>query len=254
MSKSALVTGASEGIGREFARQLARDGFVVTAVARNENRLQDLVKELGGGAHSYLVADLSQPAGVERVVTKFQETHYDLVVNNAGYGVYGVFEETDLKSLRDMMEVNCTAVVEIAHAYLKTAKTGDALINVSSTASELPMAFAGVYAATKGFVTMFSESIWYEQLQKGVYVMALCPGMTSTQFHTRAGGHAGQIPAFFSQTPSQVVRRALKKLRGRCAPVVLCGPQRPLIFLSRFLPRRLVVYLAGRVLAWGFAH
>jgi uncharacterized protein len=252
--KTALITGASEGIGREFAHQLARAGFTITAVARNERRLRELVEELANGDHKIVVSDLSQPAGVENVVSHIRRTHYDLVVNNAGYGVYGIFEDTDLKSLRNMMDVNCTAVLEIAHAYLKTAKRGDALINVSSTASELPMAFAGAYAATKGFVTMLSESIWYEQIKKGVYVMALCPGMTATQFHTRAGGRAGQIPAFFSQTPAQVVGRALKKLRGRRAPVVLCGPQRPLIFMSRFLPRRLVVYLAGRVLEWGFAH
>ncbi len=251
--KHALITGASEGIGRAFAQKLATQGYAVTAIARNEKRLQELMQELGGG-HSYLPADLSKTEDTARIVKTLTTKKFDLLVNNAGIGVYGTFNEAEALQIDAMMEINCHSLMSLSQAFLQTATNGDALINVSSTASFLPMPVTSVYGASKAFVTALTENLWYEERSKGVYVMALCPGMTESKFHQRAGGHEGQIPKWFSQTPEQVVDIALRALKKRSQPVVVCGPQKPLIFLSKFLPRKWVIWTAGKVLDWGLAR
>jgi uncharacterized protein len=247
MKKHALVTGASDGIGRVFAQKLAKQGWTVTAVARTESRLKELVSELGEG-HSFLVADLSSSAGQAKVVQAIEGKHFDLVVNNAGVGTLGKFTEVALDRQLAMMRLNCEALVTLSHAYLKTAKSGDALINVSSCLAFLPMPGIGLYSATKAFVTSFSESLWWEQKARGIYVMGLCPGITSTSFRKNAGGD-GTITGRQSgpaQTPEQVVDRALKALRARKSPTVISGLSNAIFTgLTRFLPRRSTVNLLG---------
>ncbi len=247
MTKRALVTGASDGIGRVFAQKLAKQGWSVTAVARTESRLQALVKELGEG-HSYLVADLAVPAGQAKAAEAIGAQHFDLVVNNAGVGVLGKFADTALDRQLAMMRLNCEALVTLSHAYLKTAKSGDALINVSSCLAFLPMPGIGLYSATKAFVTSFSESLWWEQKARGVYVMGLCPGLTSTSFNKNAGGGEEIMgkKAGPTQTPEQVVDQALKALKARKSPTVISGLGNALFAgLTRFLPRRSTVNLLG---------
>ena len=238
MKKKALVTGASEGIGRAFARMLTEAGYEVTAVARNEARL----KELDARA---VVADLTDASDLSRVCDLLRSEKFDLLVNNAGLGVFGPFHQLESKDIRRMIDLNCTALVELSSAFLKGAVKGDALINVSSGVSFLPYPLSSVYTGTKGFVTTFSESLWFESRKRGVYVMALCPGGTYSEFHGRAGGKTTDLPDFIMQTPEQVVSLALKHLRKRRAPVVISGPQAPVIFLCRFLPRKLVTLIAG---------
>src|SRR4051812_34675650 len=135
--RSPLVTGASEGIGTAFARQLAKAGFPITAVARNESRLQELLAELGTGNPDYILAALTNQKDGAILTNRISSQHFDLVVNNAGIGIYGAFPESDVHQLKNMLQLNCTSLLEISHAYLKTAQSGDALINVSSTASKL---------------------------------------------------------------------------------------------------------------------
>jgi uncharacterized protein len=247
----ALITGASEGIGRSLAILLKDKGYSITVVARNQTRLQDLIRELGGGSHQAFSADLSTADGVNRVVDKIKSEKYDLLVNNAGMATYGSFRDVENSDLHHMCLVNSDTVMDLSHAFLKTARSGDALINVSSTASFLPMPVTSVYAGNKAFVTAFSQSLWYEERKRGVYVLALCPGMTRTQFHSRAGGKSDQIPDWFSQTPEQVAQMAWKHLQKRSQPVVISGPQKYLIFLSRFVPRKWLTLMAGKTLEWG---
>ncbi|MCR9143186.1 MAG: SDR family NAD(P)-dependent oxidoreductase [bacterium] len=228
-NKRALVTGASEGIGRAFAQQLASQGYRVTAVARNESRLKGLVAELGGDGHDYFVADLSRDKDVQRTADALQKGAYDLLINNAGFGVKGRFEEIELSELQGMTAVNIDALVALSHAYLKTARPGDALMNVSSFLSFIPVADLNVYCATKAFVTSFSEALWYQQKDRDVFVMALCPGATSTNFDERSGADYDKIPKAMIQTADAVVAYALKHLARRRKPTVISG------FLNRFM-------------------
>src|SRR5581483_3536813 len=222
--KKVLITGASEGIGRVFARKLASEGFQVKGVARNEARLKGLMAELGTGAHSYLTADLSTKEGIDKVSAELAGNHYDLLINNAGIGIYGKFYETPLSKLQAMTRLNCDAVTALSHAFLNKAQKGDALINVASGLAFLHMAGAGLYSATRSFVATFSETLWYEQRKRGIYVMGLCPGVTATNFHTRSGGGKDDVPPkAITQTPEQVVDKALKALKKRNKPIVLSG-------------------------------
>ena len=185
--KIAMITGASEGIGREFAVQLSRQGYQITALARNEARLKELCRELGPTC-KYLIADLGKAEGVKKAASEIKSRHYDLLINNAGYGVKGKFAELPLEKHLTMLHVNVTALVTLSHVFLNQAQSGDALINVSSSLAFLPMPSLGLYAASKALVTSFSESLWYQQKSRGVYVMGLCPGVTATNFSKRSGG------------------------------------------------------------------
>ena len=154
--KRALVTGASEGIGQAFAEALATEGYQVTLVARSQERLQAARARLSGAGHEVLVADLSTPAGIERVAAELAGG-YTLLINNAGVGSHGAFAATDLLQLQAMMRLNCDAVMQLSHAFLRGSKKGDALINVASVLGLLGMPqVAGLYAATKAFVITFS--------------------------------------------------------------------------------------------------
>ncbi len=235
--KTALVTGASEGIGRAFAIRLSQEGYAVTAVARNEHRLKELAIEAPG--LKYLSADLTTADGISRVASLVKEDRFDLLVNNAGMGVFGPFHAVPEDSNRKVMSLNCTAMVELSHAFLSVAKSGDALINVSSGAGYLPLPWSSLYTGTKAFVSAFTESLWYEQRRRGIYVLALCPGGTHSKFHARAGGDESKLAPLFMQT------LALKALRRRSQPVVICGLQKPLIVVLRFVPRKWAIVVSS---------
>ena len=247
MEKRALVTGASEGIGNTFARRLAQDGFIVTAVARNESKLKELIKQLGE-KHRYLVADLSTDAGQRAIAKEVENQHYNLLINNAGVGVQGQFAESSIDKQLAMVRLNCEAVVVLSHSFLNQAKKGDALVNVSSALAFNPFPNMGLYAATKAFVTSFSESLWYEQKERGVFVMDFCPGITSTNFQVSAGGKMEDLPKNLAQTPETVVDNALKALAHRQRPTVVSGVKN-LIFASMFrvMPRKSLVKMMGKM-------
>lgn len=243
--KTALVTGASEGIGRAFAVLLSKEGYTVTAVARNESRLKELATEIPG--LKYIVSDLTSDAGISAVAQELTRQPYNLLVNNAGMAIFGPFHRSVSQDNRSMITLNCTALVDLSNAFLSVAKSGDALINLSSGASYLPLPWSSLYTGTKGFVTAFGESLWFEQRRRGVYVMTLCPGGTYSKFHGRAGGDEAKLVPQFMQTPEQVVGLALKQLKQRRQPVVICGSQKILIFLTRLLPRKWVILIASRM-------
>ena len=246
-NKTAMVTGASSGIGAVFARELAREGYAVTCVARSQDKLQDLVKELGEG-HRVLVADLSDSSQLQRVADDVEKSRYSLLVNNAGYGMYGRFEELPVDKQEHMMFVNMNALVRLSHVFLKNARAGDALINVSSVLSRLPYPGGAVYGGTKGFVTNFSESLWYENKDRGVYVMALLPGVTETRFHAVATGSRKPKPSGKSYPPEVVVKDALAALKARKAPSVISGPlYRILTFLAtKLADRKRLINMMGK--------
>jgi len=241
--KKVMITGASEGIGRAFAHRLAVEGYTVKATARSEGRLQELMRELGEGEHTFQVADLSTDKGIASIAAALAVDRYHLLINNAGYGVYGAFFKTDLSRLEAMLRLNCKALVALSHAFLQQAESGDALINVSSALAFMPMPSAGTYAATKAFVTSFTETLWHEQKERGIYVMGLCPGVTATHFHDRAGGDETNRPAAaITQTPEEVVETAMQALAERGRPTVVSGIKNKLVTnLTRLMSRKRIV-------------
>ena len=245
MVKKALVTGASEGIGAALAKKLAQEGYQITGVASSEAKLKTLVQELGGG-HTYLVADLSTETGQNQITAHISTNHYDLLVNNAGIGTVGAFTDVPVEKYIAMMHLNCDAVVRLSHAFLKSAKSGDALVNVSSTLAFIPMPGIGLYSATKSLVTAFTESLWYEQKTRGVYVLGLHPGITSTNFQTNAGGRKEDLPSALSQTPEQVADVVIKALRSRKKPTIISGAKNVVFAaMSRIMTRKATVSMMG---------
>ncbi len=245
--KRAMVTGASEGIGRAFALRLAREGYRITALARNEARLAELLEELHGAGHTRIVADLSTAEGRGRAADVLATDHHDILINNAGYGLFGYFPALGLEELEALMRVNMDAVVVLSHAFLRQARAGDALVNVSSGLAAMPIPSAGLYSATKAFVSILSECLWYEQKARGVYVLGLHPGPTATLFQRRARAGEHEPPAPLVDTPDSVVEQAMAALRRRKRPTVIAG--RPLLrlltFLGRFRSRRSLVNQMG---------
>ncbi|MEV6879327.1 SDR family NAD(P)-dependent oxidoreductase [Amycolatopsis sp. NPDC051128] len=236
----ALVTGASAGIGRAFATALAATGYSVTAVARREDRLDDLMTTLGPG-HDRLTADLATPEGLRVTAARLAGEPYTLLVNNAGAAVHGDFAATSLQDALAVVDLNCRAIVTLAHAFLARAQPGSALVNVSSTLGFTPKPGLGVYSATKAFVTSFSETLWHEQKARGVHVLALCPGVTATESQ-----HAEDVPSWLVQTPEEVADRALRAVNGRQGPIVVSGRRNAVLAtITGLLPRRTAVSLLG---------
>lgn len=225
-NRHALVTGASSGIGREFAVQLARQGFTVTAVARRADRLKELIESLPGEGHSALAADLSSPEGLALVAADMESRRCHLLINNAGHSVLEPFYQSSLETQQDILAVNCGAVATLAHHFLRQAESGDALINLASIVSFLPTPAQPMYSASKAFIASFSECLWEEQRERGVYVMGLCPGVTETEFiATATGGDAdGQtLPDALIQSTEAVVSEALRALEKRRQPIIVTG-------------------------------
>jgi short-subunit dehydrogenase len=218
---------------------------VVTVVARDEAKLIALTAKLGP-AHSYQVADLSSDEGQRKIQNLIESSRFVLLVNNAGVGTVGKFHETSLDTQMRMFRLNCEAVVRFSYAFLKNAKRGNAMINVSSALAFMPTPSMALNSATKSFVTALTDSLWYEQRKAGVYVMGLCPGITETGFQVAAGGKTEDLPKGLSQTPEHVVDEAFNALQAREKPTVLTGVKNAgFAGLSRLLSRKTVVKMTG---------
>jgi uncharacterized protein len=248
--KTALITGASSGIGRAFAHALARRGMAVVLIARSEERLLALATDLSQryGIHAEVIpADLSQEDAIHQIrrEVELRELVIDLLVNNAGFATNGYFERLSPERDHDQVMVDVTSVVDLAHAFvpaLLERSPGAAIINVASTAGFQPLPYMAVYGASKAFVLSFSQALAEEFRTRGLRVLALCPGATETAFFEVAGKSAS-----FGRrrTPEQVVATCLRALeRGRS--VVIDGPFNKLATqLIRFFPRRFIAHMAG---------
>ncbi len=254
MAKRVFITGASEGIGRAFSHKLAALGFSTTLVARNESRLQELISEFQNrypnSTHDYLVADLALEEGISHCEKYLSNKHYDLLINNAGFSTFGLYEQADIRNEINILNVNCQAVMRLCHAYLQSAKSGDGIINLSSLTYYLPTPIQPTYVASKNFIASFSESLWFQQREKGIYVQALCPGVTKTEFISRSSTLDGSKKQFLdaiSQSADQVVAISLKALEKRKGPIVIPGIANKLLaLLINLSPRKLWIYLMGK--------
>jgi uncharacterized protein len=250
---TALVTGASAGLGTEFAVQLAGRGYDLVLVARDEARLMALADRLGarGTRADVLVADLGDPAAravVERRLAEpaADEAPVDLLVNNAGYATAGEFVDTDPAVLAANHEVNVTAVLLLCRAALPgmVGRGRGGVINLSSVAGFLP-GRGSVYGAGKAYLTQLSQNLFMSVAGTGVHVMALCPGYTKTEFHARLGQERSG-PGFLWLEPDRVVADALADFGKRRALSVPGRVYKMIVAVSRLAPLRVVQVLARR--------
>jgi short-subunit dehydrogenase len=243
----ALVTGASAGIGGEFARALARDKVSCVLAARREDRLLALAHDLEStfGVQTRVVAaDLSEAAGVEAVVAAVADLEIGVLVANAGYGAAGRFDKLDTERLRRMVQLNCVAPVVLASHFVPSMRRRGrgAVIITGSIAGAQPVPYNAVYGATKAFDRSLGEALWAEMQGSGVDVLVLEPGPTETEFQEVAGetAHPGESPA-------SVVATALHAL-GR-QPSVVSGWMNWLqVNVSRIAPRSITALIASRVM------
>lgn len=224
---TALITGASSGIGEEFSRQLAPHCRRLVLVARRRSRLLDLARSLRGAypgleVHAF-EADLTDDQSLEALVSglAMQGLVPDLLVNNAGLGDYGEFATSDWNRVEEMIQLNIRALTRLCHAVVPAMMElgGGGIINVSSLASCLPIPDFAVYAATKAYVTSFSEALRLEVKDSGIRVLALCPGPVPTEFGEvarRPGNGEAGIPGnhLFAIKAGQVVEEALDALEA----------------------------------------
>ncbi|HWP67064.1 MAG TPA: SDR family NAD(P)-dependent oxidoreductase [Candidatus Limnocylindria bacterium] len=244
----ALVTGASSGIGAEFARALARHGVSVVLAARRRDRLAALageIAEVHGVATRVVEVDLGTPGGAEQLADAVADLDIGLLVNNAGYGYAGRFDRQETDRLRAMVTLNCVTPAVLTSRLIggMRMRGRGAVIIVGSIAGRQPLPLNGVYAATKAFDLHFGEALWAEMQGTGIDVLVVEPGPTATEFQEAAGEtpHAGE-------PPGNVVRIALESL-GR-QPSVISGWANYLRGnAARFLPRSLAALVAGRVMA-----
>jgi uncharacterized protein len=243
---TALVTGASSGIGAAFARRLSADGYDVIAVARRQSRLEEL--KARGGASEIIVADLAEAADCLKVEERLAAGDVTLLVNNAGVGVGKGFEETSALEEDRMLALNVRAVMRLSHAVVPqmvAAGSGE-ILNVSSVAAFTGAVGFASYSASKAYVVSFSESLAVRYAGRGVTVMALCPGYVRTEMHEPEHTPTSGLTArLMWLDPDQLVDIALRDLRrGKVisTPGVI---YKATVATTKLVPRRLLA-VAGR--------
>lgn len=249
--QTVIVTGASSGLGAEFARQLARRGANLVLVARRADRLQSLAAELTR-AHGVTVATVARDLGLPdagrtlRAELESRGVYATGLVNNAGFGTHDAFTDEDPERLQSMIALNVSALVDLSRAYIDPLTSTDTgvLINVASLLGFQPTPYMSVYGATKAFVLSFTESLWEEAHGTGLRVLAVCPGAMQTEFFDAAGSQSADLGTKRA-TPEQVVRIALDTLDRRSAPPSVVTNSRSLAVAGRFLSRRTMVRLMG---------
>jgi short-subunit dehydrogenase len=248
-----LITGASSGIGAAFARKLAARGRNVLLVARSEEKLIALCNELGRSTSvraQYVTLDLRQPEAAAQLLeeTQKRELEIDMLINNAAFGSMGDFAKLDLARELEMIQLNIRALVDLTQRFLlpmRERKRG-AIINVASTAGFQAVPYMATYAATKAFVLSFSEALCDENRAHGVHVMALCPGVTETNFFEASG--IDRPPMRTIQTPEEVVETALHGLHRKKSMVISGWTNWFTVEAERFVPRSMVTKVAGKAL------
>jgi len=240
----ALVTGASSGIGAEFARQLAARGFHLVLVARRRQRLDELGAQLvrqHAVAVKVVAVDLGTPGFMDRIREATREIEIGLLVNNAGFGVAGRFLENRLERELELLDVNCRAPLILSHVFGQemVARGHGGIVFVSSVVGFLTMPFMSHYAASKAYGLLFGEGLGFELERFGVDVLVVCPGGTETEFQEVAG-----VRWVSAMKVAPVVSQALRALGKK--PTVIAGLQNQLfIGMARFAPRRLMTRILG---------
>ncbi|MDZ8236643.1 MAG: SDR family oxidoreductase [Nostoc sp. ChiQUE01a] len=252
---TALITGASSGIGKAFAEELAARKKNLVLVARSEDKLNQLAKELKEKYKiqvDVIVKDLTEPNAAAAVfdATKAKGLTIDLLINNAGFGSYGDFAESDGERQVKIVQLNILALVDLTHKFLPIMRQrrSGSIINVSSITGFQPIPYLSVYAASKAFILSFSEALWAENRQYGVRVLVTCPGPIETNFFAEANfppALAGSTEKVYSS--EEVVSESLKALE-QWQPTVIIGDINTQIrsTLARLVPRKILLNILAK--------
>ncbi|GJL62583.1 MAG: short-chain dehydrogenase [Nitrospirales bacterium] len=246
----AIVTGGSRGIGAEYAQRLADRGYPLLLVGRDKDQLHQVRERLIRDYHVEVIAeclDLSVAGASHQLFALAQQhkTHIDMLVNNAGFGMYGAFTDMPMSRIREMLQLHINTVVESTRLFLPAMieRRSGAIINVASVAGFLPIPFMAEYAATKAFLISFSEALAEEVREAGITIQTCCPGSTDTNFHNTAG-HRPANP-LGSQTVQDVVQASLTGLDKHHSRITVGWQGWLSDRFSRFLPRTMMIRMAG---------
>ncbi len=249
MKKVALVTGASAGLGVEFARQLSKRGHSLVLAARRKDRLEGLAKELGNARA--VAIDLGQHDAADRLMVDITAAGEDveLLVNNAGFGLIGRFAKADGKRLREMIDLNVGTLTDLCRAVAPgmVERGSGGIINVASTAAFQPGPKMAVYFATKAYVLSFTEALHEELRPHGINVTCLCPGPTRTEFGEVAGFHGSGLFDRVAMEAPKVVEAGLRGLDKNHAVVVPGFVNKAVAASNRFAPRAWSRKIAGSI-------
>ena len=254
--KTALITGASSGIGETFAKELAARKTNLVLVARSEDKLHKLANQVESKYQiqtNVIVQDLTASAAAKSIfeVVLEQGLTIDLLVNNAGFGDYGNFTQRPLEKQVNMIQLNITALVELTHLFLPgmQQRQSGGIINVASIGGFQPLPYMSVYGATKAFVLSFSEALWAENRDLGVKIFALCPGPTESDFFQTAEfpESAGEGLQTKLTSAEEVVQDALEALEKNQSNVVTGGfLSQVIVNTPRFFPRETLATLVEK--------
>lgn len=244
-----LITGASAGIGEAYARAFAQEGMNLILVARREDRLQKLAQELRNSFETNVIVkavdllSVGQPDNLIQELTQFGPP-VDLLVNNAGFGVWTKCETTDPAQVDAMLRLNILVLTQLTYAFLPQmlSRGAGTIINVASRAAFQPVPFMPAYAASKAYALSFSEALWAETKGRGVHVMAICPGVVKTEFLDLA--HMPKRFAMAALSCDDVVQATLRGLRRKQPTVVVGLIPKLMALLPRILPRTFVARMA----------
>jgi uncharacterized protein len=253
---TALITGASTGIGEKFARELASRQTNLVLVARSQAKLDNLATELSNQYQiktTVIAQDLTTVGARQAVFDKVQGQGLtiDLLINNAGFGDYGAFSDRSLSKMLEMVQLNISAVVELTGLFLPLMqeRRDGAIINVSSIAAFQPIPYMSVYAASKAFILNFSEALWAENKDFGVKILVVCPGPTESEFYERANfpDSATVLNKTTMASAEKVVQESLIALAKNHSTAVVGGFANQIIVnLPRLMPRDLLVNVVGK--------
>jgi len=247
--QTALITGASAGIGVDLAECFAKGGYDLIITARSEPALREVADRLAkahGVKVTPIACDLGVPGGGTLLAREIAEREMavDVLVNNAGFGQTGGFDSTPIDPQLGMVDLNVRALVELSHIYLKDMlrRKRGGILNVASTAAFQPGPLMSIYYASKAFVLSFTEALWEEARGTGVHVACLCPGPTVSQFHGRAGTDKTRLSKtakpMASMPVAQLGYNAFQRNRRVVVPGVM---NKGLIAFARLAPRRLLL-------------
>jgi len=247
----AVITGASKGIGAEYARALARQGYDLLLVARDRTCLETLRQELHAVTQRDIWVeslDLSQPQSAEALygLARSYRSEVSLLINNAGFGMYGDFADMPLSKIRAMLQLHMNTIVESIRLFLPNmlARKQGTIITVASVAGFLPIPYMTEYAATKAFLIAFSEGLARETQNQGVTIQVCCPGFTDTDFHQTAGHQPKQI--FFVQSAKHVVGQSLQALQSKRTLVTIGWQGHLALWTTKIVPQKILMALAGK--------
>ena len=248
VKKTALVTGASSGFGREFVKLFAQDGYNLILVARHEDDLREVAQQLendfAGCETLVLAKDLTQPKAAQELydAVKQEGVNVQTLVNDAGFGEHGLFAETDLEKELAMIQLNVVSLVTLTKLFMRDmlARGEGRILQLASTVSFMPVPKLSVYAASKAFVLSFSEAVAYELKDTGVTMTALCPGASDTEFFERADAEGANVTETPLSDPAEVAKDGYEAMMKGELKVISGAMNKTQVYLSNFVPDSLL--------------